>query len=191
MVEEAARSIGRQIGPEALAWLARAEAEWTRLSGRADPESWAKAAEAFSYGYVYEEARCRWRLAESLLSAGRREDATRPARAAHAVAVQLGAEPLRERVEALARRARLDLGADVAPTPGAAGLTPRELEVVRLVADGRSNQDIAETLFISRKTASVHVSNILAKLGVHNRVEAAAAARRLGLDNMPAAGGET
>jgi DNA-binding NarL/FixJ family response regulator/tetratricopeptide (TPR) repeat protein len=191
MVEEAARSIGRQIGPEALAWLARAEAEWTRLSGRADPESWSKAAEAFSYGYVYEEARCRWRLAESLLSAGRREDATQPARAAHAVAVQLGAEPLRERVEALARRARLDLGADVAPATGAAGLTPRELEVLRLVADGRSNQDIAETLFISRKTASVHVSNILAKLGVHNRVEAAAAARRLGLDNMPAAGGGT
>jgi DNA-binding NarL/FixJ family response regulator len=65
---------------------------------------------------------------------------------------------------------------------GAAGLTPRELEVLRLVAAGRSNGQIAEALFISRKTASVHVSNILAKLGVHSRTEAAAAAHRLGLD---------
>ena len=66
---------------------------------------------------------------------------------------------------------------------GAAGLTRRELEVLRLVAAGRSNGQIAETLFISRKTASVHVSNILGKLGVHTRTEAAAAAHRLGLDD--------
>ena len=61
------------------------------------------------------------------------------------------------------------------------GLTARELEVLRLVAIGRSNRDIAAELFISAKTASVHVSNILAKLGVSNRGEAAAAARRFGL----------
>ena len=61
------------------------------------------------------------------------------------------------------------------------GLTSRELEVLRLVADGRSNGQIAEELFISRKTASVHVSNILAKLGVTSRVEAAALAHRRGL----------
>jgi DNA-binding NarL/FixJ family response regulator len=86
-------------------------------------------------------------------------------------------------VEALARRGRLDLGAAAPPSEGAAGLTPRELEVLRLVAAGRSNGQIAETLFISRKTASVHVSNILAKLGVHSRTEAAAAAHRMGLDD--------
>lgn len=181
-----ARSVGRQIGPEALAWLARAEAEWTRVGGRPEPALWAAAAEAFSYGYVYEEARCRWRLAEALLAAGRRDAAADPARAAHQAAVQLGAEPLRERVEALARRGRLDIGTSVSTPEGVAGLTPRELEVLRLVADGRSNQDIADALYISRKTASVHVSNILTKLGVQNRVEAAAAARRLGLDDAPA-----
>ena len=193
-----AREAGRQVGPEALAWLARAEAEWARLEGRADPERWAAAADAFAYGYVYEEARSRWRLAEALLAVGRRDEAQTDgreaqtegrrdealaaARAAHATAVRLGAEPLRAEVEALARRARLDLGPAMAPSPAAAGLTPRELEVLRLVAAGRSNSQIAGELFISPKTASVHVSNILAKLGVHTRVEAAATAHRLGLD---------
>ncbi|WP_253209253.1 helix-turn-helix domain-containing protein, partial [Streptomyces niphimycinicus] len=61
------------------------------------------------------------------------------------------------------------------------GLTPRERDVLRLVAAGRSNRQIAEELFISPKTASVHVSNILAKLGVSGRGEAAAVAHRLRL----------
>jgi DNA-binding CsgD family transcriptional regulator len=178
-----ARQKGRQIGPEALAWLERAEAEWTRLQGRSDPDRWAASAEAFGYGYLYEEARSRWRLAEALLLDGRRDEAETQARAAHATAVRLGAAPLRAEVEALGRRGRLDLGEAAPPSEGAAGLTPRELEVLRLVAAGRSNGQIAETLFISRKTASVHVSNILAKLGVHSRTEAAAAAHRLGLDD--------
>jgi DNA-binding NarL/FixJ family response regulator len=180
--EQRARSVGRQIGPEAIAWLARAEAEWTRLAGDPDPDRWARAADAFSYGYIYEEARSRWRLAEALLAAGRRGEASGAALAAHSVALRLGAEPLREAVEALARRGRLDLGEVAVPGDGAAGLTARELEVLRLVAAGRSNQQIAEALYISRKTASVHVSHILAKLGVRTRVEAAAVAHRLGLD---------
>jgi DNA-binding CsgD family transcriptional regulator len=178
-----ARERGRQVGPEALAWLARAEADHTRIEGRSDPDRWAAAAEAFGYGYVYEEARARWRLAEALLLDGRHDDAETEARAAHDVAVRLGAEPLRAELEALARRGRLDLGPAAPPSEGAAGLTPRELEVLRLVAAGRSNGQIAEALFISRKTVSVHVSNILAKLGVHSRTEAAAAAHRLGLDD--------
>jgi DNA-binding CsgD family transcriptional regulator len=185
MAEQNARSVGRQIGPEALGWLARAEAEWSRLRGCADPDVWAASVEAFSYGYVYEEARSRWRLAETLLSSGRREEASEQARAAYGVAVQLRAEPLRRALEALARRGRLDLGGGVRHE-GGAGFTPRELEVLRLVAEGRSNQQIADTLFISRKTASVHVSNILSKLGVGTRVEAAAAAHRLGLNGAGA-----
>ena len=186
--ERQARSLGLQVGPEALAWLARAEADWARLQGRADPGRWAVAADAFAYGYVYEEARSRWRLAEALLAHGRRDEAAAQARAAHDVATRLGAEPLRVEVDTLARRGRLDLGGGhgeaVAGVP--ASLTPRELEVLRLVAAGRSNQQIADVLFISRKTASVHVSNILGKLGVHTRVEAAATAHRLGLDEAAA-----
>jgi DNA-binding NarL/FixJ family response regulator/tetratricopeptide (TPR) repeat protein len=181
--ERRTRSFGRQIGPEALAWLARAEAEWARLEGRSDPDRWATAVEAFSYGYVYEEARCRWRLAEALLARGRRDEATEQARAAHAVAQRLGAEPLRTAIESLSRRGRLGVGERVEHSGTAAGLTAREMEVLRLLAKGRSNQQIADALFISRKTASVHVSHILTKLEVGTRVEAAAVAHRLGLDD--------
>jgi DNA-binding CsgD family transcriptional regulator len=183
VAERESRRIGRQVGPEALAWLARAEAETARLEGKADPDRWYASAEAFGYGHVYEQARSRWRLAEALLASGGRDEALEAAAAAHEVAVRLGAAPLRDRVEALARRGRLDLGLGPAPANGAGGLTPREREVLRLVAAGRSNRQIAEALYISRKTASVHVSNILTKLGVRSRGEAAATARSLGLDD--------
>jgi DNA-binding NarL/FixJ family response regulator len=112
------------------------------------------------------------------------------AQAAHQTAMRLGAEPLQAALELLARRGRLDLGAGVPAERGLAGLTPREVEVLRLLVEGRSNRQIAEQLFISGKTASVHVTNILAKLGVHSRLEAAATARRLGLD-QPAQEGST
>jgi DNA-binding NarL/FixJ family response regulator len=89
-------------------------------------------------------------------------------------------------LESLARRGRLDLGAGLPPVPTLARLTPRELEVLHLLVEGRSNRQIAEQLFISGKTVSVHVTNILAKLGVHSRLEAAARARELGLDRPTA-----
>jgi class 3 adenylate cyclase/DNA-binding CsgD family transcriptional regulator/tetratricopeptide (TPR) repeat protein len=163
-------------------WLAKADAEWTRLQGHSDPARWQAAVDAFSYGHVYAVARCQWRLAEALLGAGDREQATAAARAAHQTAVQLEAVPLQAVLEALARRGRLDLGAGLPTERTLAGLTPRELEVLRLLVEGRSNRQIAEQLFISGKTASVHVTNLMAKLGVHSRLEAAAMARRLGLD---------
>jgi len=162
--------------------LARAEAEWTRLQGRSDPAHWQAAVDGFAYGNVYEVARCQWRLAEALAGAGGREPATTAARAAHATATRLGAAPLQSALLALARRGRLDLGVDLPGQRRLAGLTPRELEVLGLLVEGRSNRQIAEQLFISNKTASVHVTNLLAKLGVHSRLEAAAMARRLGLE---------
>jgi hypothetical protein len=110
-----ARELGRQVGPEALAWLARAEAEWTRLEGRSDPEAWRAAVDAFSYGYVYEVARCQWRLAEALLGVGDREQATAAAQAAYDTALRLRAEPLRKVLELLARRDWLVLGASMPP----------------------------------------------------------------------------
>jgi DNA-binding CsgD family transcriptional regulator/tetratricopeptide (TPR) repeat protein len=164
-------------------WHAKADAEWTRLQGHSDPARWQKAVDAFSFGHVYAVARCQWRLAEALLGAGDREQATAAARAAHETAVRLGAEPLQGALEALARQGRLDLGMALPTERTLAGLTPRELEVLRLLVEGRSNRQIAEQLFISGKTASVHVTNLLAKLGVHSRLEAAAMARRLGLDH--------
>jgi DNA-binding CsgD family transcriptional regulator len=183
-----ARSIaelsGRVVHPSVHvpAWLAKAEAEWTRVEGHPDPDRWQAAARAFSFGCTYEVARCQWRLAEALLGTGRRMEAAEAAQEAYQTAVRLGAAPLQVALEALARRGRLDLGAGVATEPKLAGLTPRELEVLRLLVGGRSNRQIAEVLFISGKTVSVHVTNILAKLGVHSRLEAAARARELGLD---------
>ena len=178
------KRIGHPRDVYPAAWLAKAEAEWTRLQGHSDPRAWQAAVEAFSYGYVYEVARCRWRLAEALLVSGRRNEAAQAAQAAYQTAARLRAEPLRGTLEALARRARLNLGTGAPPAPSALGLTPRELEVLGLLVAGRSNRQIAEQLFISGKTASVHVTNILAKLGVHSRLEAAARARELGLDRV-------
>lgn len=99
------------------------------------------------------------------------------------VAVELGARPLREAIESLARRARIGLeGVDTADDAAdRLGLTPREREVFALLADGRSNRQIGEMLFMAESTAGVHVSNILGKLGVTRRSEAAAVAHRLGL----------
>jgi DNA-binding NarL/FixJ family response regulator len=104
--------------------------------------------------------------------------AERLARAAP-LADGLGAGPLRERIGSLARRGRLGLASG--PATGVLALTVREAEVLRLVAAGRSNREIAAELFISAKTASVHVSNILAKLNASTRTEAAAIAHRAGI----------
>ena len=169
-----------KIGPEGLAWLARAEAEWSRLTGPSDPDKWRAALEIFGYGYPYEEARCRWRLAEALLGADRRDEAATEVARAYEVAVRLGAVPLRDALEALARRGRLEAGLPV-PVRVDQTLTARERDVLALLARGRTNRQIGRTLFISEKTASVHVSNILGKLGASGRTEAVAIASRRGL----------
>ena len=137
------------------------------------------------------------RSAEAALTSGDHDGGAERLRRAAALAEQLGAAPLRDDIALLARRARIWLGpgeaADVRASGAAPasqdnlsqrerlGLTAREFEVLRLVAAGRSNPEIASELFISTKTASVHVSNILGKLRVASRGEAAATAHRLRL----------
>ncbi|WP_329136945.1 AAA family ATPase [Streptomyces sp. NBC_01476] len=156
-------------------------AELARAEGRVEVSLWAAAEAAF----VQQErpvrlAEVRYRYAEALLGCGadRRADAAGLLAAAHGTASAAGAAPLADRVTRLAQRARLAL--TQAPA-NPLGLTAREREVLRLVADGRTNRQIAEELFISPKTASVHVSNILAKLSVSTRGEAAALSHRLQL----------
>jgi DNA-binding CsgD family transcriptional regulator len=120
------------------------------------------------------------RLAQHLVAGRERTEAKHVLATASAEAIAIGSTLLADRIAALSQRA----GFVVAPPPEespVAGLTPREIEVLQLVAEGRSNGEIGSALFISTKTASVHVSNILAKLGVSGRGEAAAVAHRIGL----------
>ncbi len=135
--------------------------------------------------------------AEALSAEGDRAAASDSAAEALELAHGMGAAPLAEEIEALIRRARLRVAEEPAvaeaveenggtPELARLGLTARESEVLSLIADGCSNGQIAERLFITRKTASVHVSNILAKLGVATRLEAAAMAHRMGLLRSPA-----
>ncbi len=124
------------------------------------------------------------RAAEAYVRDGDRDAGARSARTAYELVTAIGWTCLRDVIASFARRARLDVGVpdDAPPSPADRfGLTARELDVLALVAEGCTNRQIADALFISAKTASVHVSNILGKLGVASRTEAAAVAHRLGL----------
>ncbi len=174
--------------PRALAWQAQSRAEAAR-TGPPAPKLWEAAAGAWeSLNEPIGTAYCRWRHAEALL-AGRsgRTRATALVTDAWRTAVSLGAEPLRLDIEDLARRAPIQLEmADETPSAAATarsdlGLTQREVEVLGQLAAGRSDALIAETLFISKKTASVHVSNILRKLGVFSRIDAGEIGQQAGL----------
>jgi DNA-binding CsgD family transcriptional regulator len=162
---------------------ALAEAERQRLDGDDDAAGWLAAAARFDeLGIVFPAAYARFRAGECHLRAGDRKAADGAIQESARVARLLGAKPLLALVEQLAVRGRLVTEpAGEAPAGDGLGLSNREREVLRLVAAGRTNRQIAEELFISPKTASVHVSNILGKLGVSGRVEAAAVAHRVGL----------
>ncbi|MFE9635426.1 AAA family ATPase [Streptomyces sp. NPDC006463] len=189
------RKAARSLPAPAPVWCAHAEylrAELLRAEARDTVDDWSAVEEAVRpLERPYLLARARHRLAEALLAAGAdRERAATLLREAHATADRLGSRRLREDLALLAQRARLPLSTadtpQAPPVPQAdpveeLGLTSREREVLRLVAAGSTNRKIAEELFISPKTASVHVSNILAKLGVAGRGEAAALAHRLRL----------
>ncbi len=178
------RMPGYALGVDGRGWLARAEAEWLRANGENEPAAWQAVVDAFGPGFVYETARSRWRLAEALAEAGDREAAGRQWALAREVADDLRAAPLQAALADLGRRARIGTatkGTGPAGRGPLAGLTDRERDVFRLVASGHSNKEIGTELFISPKTVSVHVSNILAKLGAASRTEAAAIAHREGV----------
>ncbi|MFF1816034.1 AAA family ATPase [Kribbella sp. NPDC058245] len=170
---------GRLMGVEGLSWLSRLEAEWERLRWLTgiDPPSpeehvavWQRTMESFGYGNVHEQAWSRARLSDALRAAGRVAEANEQVTLAAETARQLGAKPLLD-----------ELGGAEGPGLGGGALTARETEVLKLLAEGRTNRQLARELYISEKTVSVHVSNILGKLGVRSRTEAAAVARRDGL----------
>ncbi len=201
--EAAADEIGRRrlecaYGLTAAAHLARA---------RGDADAAARAAAAADawddLSRPYQAAQMRLREAEGHAAAGDREAAGAAAARGLASAEELGSEWLAAEIAGLVARARLprgggatdgggngraaldgrsaDRGADAKADDNPFDLTPRERQVLAALAEGATNREIAASLFMAEKTASVHVSRILAKLGVRSRTEAAAVAHRLSL----------
>ena len=175
---------GREMGIEGRAWVTRLRAEHARLRwlvgiDAPDPDElvqrWADTADAFDYGNELQLSRSRARLAAVLRGAGRTAEAAEQATLARVAARAMGARPLLDELRALGvatpRQSETSAG-------GLDALTDRERDVLALLVEARTNRQIAARLYISEKTVSVHVSNILAKLGVRSRAEAAALARR-------------
>ena len=187
----AARSFVETSSPGARrdteANLAHAAACLTRLDA-SDVDAWAAASTRWAdLGDQWTTATALLREAEAAALVGASDRAASSLRRAHAIALELGAAPLLAELEALSRRTRISIDAPTRVTLDESsverlGLTTREAEVLSLVAAGRTNRQIGDELFVSVKTASVHVSNILRKLGVNSRVDAAAVAQRLGID---------
>jgi ATP/maltotriose-dependent transcriptional regulator MalT len=185
-------------GPVERAELAGGEAEHGRATGNGEPALWSAAAETWEVlGRPYRRLYARWREAEALVGADDRGAAGGIASEALRSARELGSDWVVAELESLAARARLRLLGPAKPagSPAASeeqpdepfGLTPRERQVLALVARGSTNREIGLELHMAEKTASVHVSRILAKLGVRSRTEAAAVAVRQGLADSGAA----
>ena len=187
---DAARSFAERVpgGPQrdTAAHLAHAAASVTRLTV-SDAAAWAEAVARWSdLGDRWATAVALVREAEAAVATGAVDRAASSLRRAHGIAAELGAGPLLAEIDAVSSRTRVSLEA---PTridldeisAERLGLTPREAEVLVLLAAGRTNRQIGEELYVSDKTASVHVSNILRKLGVNSRVDAAAVAQRVGI----------
>jgi len=181
-------------GPVERAYLTEAKAEMARARGRSGANSgakeWMRAALQWdAISRPYPAAAARWRAAEAHVVAGERGAATSAAADALGAAEKLGSGWLIAEIRGLADRGRLELGSDGAGAPALGpgpeaepfGLTPRERQVLGLLAEGATNRQIGAALFMAEKTASVHVSRILAKLGVQGRTQAAAVAHRMHL----------
>jgi len=188
--------------PMETAYSALACAHHVRATGDDPGEAWERACARWdALGRPLLVACAKRHAAEACLASGRREGAAEAAAEALALARSIGAGWLETELESLVTRARLSVDA-AGPAAGAGagassagssdgdraeedddpfGLTPRERQVLELLAQGRTNREIGDRLYMAEKTASVHVSRILAKLDVRSRTEAAAVAHRLGL----------
>ena len=178
---------GDAAPPDARAHLALGRAELSRSHGAAPPAVWEAAVSAWDQlGEPYPAAYARFRAAEAVLATGGdRAVAARLVNEARLLTGALHARPLEDALDALARAARLTAArpaeAGGEPQTDGLGLTAREAEVLGLLAEGLTNREIAQRLFISPKTVNTHVGHIFDKLDVHSRVEAAGRAQRLGL----------
>jgi DNA-binding CsgD family transcriptional regulator len=165
------------------------DAERSRTAGASDPAAWSVAAERWeALDYRHRAGYARWRQAEALLAASRSGKGAAATVLSTATGQAAEHVPLMRAIEDLARRARIDLSVPAEPAASdkpavepAFGLTERELDVLRLLGQGKTNPEIAAALFISPRTASVHVTNILRKLDATTRVQAATVAERAGL----------
>ncbi|HEX5013455.1 MAG TPA: AAA family ATPase [Candidatus Limnocylindrales bacterium] len=173
---------------QASGWCALCEAEMGRVEGADAPEAWARAAAALdAIPMPYSRTYALWRAAAARLAASRDKAAAKAELTeARRIAIELEASPLLDEIDRLAGRAGIDLQLtdappDALPPDDGLGLTRREREILALLAEGRTNRQIADALFITEGTAGTHVSNILGKLGVRGRTEAAAVAHRLNL----------
>ena len=195
------RAVAEEGGrPVERAWLAFGVAEYARARGKADPEAWITAAAEWDRLHrPYRAVIARFRAAEAYVEQDDRDAAARVAAAGLKAARALGSKWLEAELTGLVGRARLDIaqsasdgrgdGADGARGPGGEpdeedvfGLTPRERQVLALLAEGATNRQIGNALYMAEKTATVHVSRILSKLGVRTRTQAAAVAHRQHLD---------
>jgi DNA-binding CsgD family transcriptional regulator len=171
--------------PDITALSLQCEAERTRAANPTDHEVWDRVAEAWQQLHrPFAAAYARYRAAQAAARAGKMAVAHVAARAAYRGASELRARPLCGELADLGRRARFDVSqakSERAEPAGPFGLTPRELDVLKLLCAGHTNSEIAERLFVVVKTVDQHVSRILTKLGVANRRQAAAKARQLGL----------
>jgi DNA-binding CsgD family transcriptional regulator len=194
LLDLARGAIGRTALPVASVILSQSQAEAHRISGTDVPAQWAAAAAANAeLERPYFRAYCLYRLGAAELRRQARSAAQTALKEGLRLAETLGAGPLAAEIRTLASVAGIGLDSAVAAAPSPAGsatkapygLTPREREILELLTTGATNRLIGRALFISERTASVHVSNILAKLGAANRTEAARIALRMNLDTDP------